>query len=117
MAVVKKILLVIAVAALPSYGLDCMAMATPAQVMQCCNSMPCAPNGHHGQDCCKTMPSVNAPFLRTPHTWVASIVHVLGALTSELEEVPVALGESASVPALGHAPPVRYSPASLPIRI
>jgi hypothetical protein len=117
MDIVRKILLMVVVVALTTYGLDCLAMTTPEQAMQCCNSMPCSPTGHHGQDCCKTMPSINAPFLRSQNTSAAPVVHVLEALTSLVADVPVALGESASVSAMGHAPPIPYSPASLPIRI
>jgi hypothetical protein len=117
MDVVKKILLTVAVVALATYGLDCLAMTTPEQAMQCCNSMPCSPNGHHGQDCCKTMPSANAPFLRSPHTSIAPAVHVVGAAILGLADAPVVSGESVRVSMLSHAPPIRYSPASLPIRI
>jgi hypothetical protein len=117
MAGVKRILLMIAVVALGTYGSDCLAMTTPEQAMQCCKSMPCSPSGHHGQDCCKTMPSVNTPFLQSAHTSVAPVVHVLGALTSQVADAPVALGESVSVSTVSHAPPIRYSSASLPIRI
>jgi hypothetical protein len=117
MAVVKRILLMIAVVAVATYGFDCLAMTTAEQAMQCCKSMPCAPSGHHGQDCCKTMPSVNAPFLRSAHTSVAPIVHVLGALASRVADAPVALGESSTVSTLSHAPPIRYFAATLPIRI
>jgi len=117
MAVVKRILVVVAVAALATWGLDCLAMTTSDQAMQCCNSMPCAPNGHQGQDCCKSMPSVNTPFLQSPHTSISPIVHVVGVVISGLANAAAVLGKSASVLALSHAPPIRYLPASLPIRI
>jgi hypothetical protein len=40
-------------------------MTTPDEAMQCCNSMPCSPHGHQGQDCCTTMPSMHAPFVKS----------------------------------------------------
>jgi hypothetical protein len=117
MDVVKKALVVVAVVALATYGLDCLAMTTPEQSMQCCNSMPCAPSGHHGQDCCKTMPSISAPFLQSQQTSVAPDVHVVGAVTSVPVAAPLASRECVGVSASSHAPPIRYSPSSLPIRI
>jgi hypothetical protein len=44
--------------ALPVFDLDCLAMSTPQQPMQCCNIMQCHSCGyrsHYSQDCCKTM--------------------------------------------------------------
>jgi hypothetical protein len=117
MAVVKRIVLMVAVVALAIYGLDCMAMTTPEQAMQCCNSMPCSTTGHHGQDCCKMMPLVNAAFLRSPYRSIAPVAHMVGTAISGVANASAALHESASVSPLSHAPPIRNSPASLPIRI
>lgn len=117
MDVVKRILLMVAIFALATYGLDCLAMTTPEQAMQCCNSMPCSPSGHDSQDCCKTLPSVNASFLQSPHTSISPIVHVVGVALAGLTNKPALFGEPVGVPALSHGPPIRYSPASLPIRI
>ena len=114
---VKKTLLIVVLATLTTHGFDCLALTTPEQAMQCCNSMPCAPGGHHGQDCCKTMPSINGPFLQPQHTSIEPDVHVVGAATSDLTSVQVLLGESVGVSALSHAPPIRYSSSSPPIRI
>src|SRR5437667_7630673 len=45
--------------ALGAFALDCLAV-TPQQAMQCCQSMRCSSHGHHGKDCCKTMPAMRA---------------------------------------------------------
>jgi hypothetical protein len=64
MRIAKPILMVVLAVALAAYVFDCSAMATPEQAMQCCNSMPCAPHGHRGQDCCKTMQIAHVPFVQ-----------------------------------------------------
>src|SRR5580700_8675777 len=51
---------------LAAYSLDCDAATTPEQAIQCCKSMPCSSHGHRGQDCCKTMPTMRAPFVQPP---------------------------------------------------
>lgn len=85
--------------------------------MACCNSMPCSPNGHDGQDCCKTMSSVIAPFLRSPHASISPGFHMAEAAITGPTPMLMVLAESVSVSARSHAPPGRYSPACLPIRI
>jgi len=60
----KPILLALLVVTLAAYAFDCGAATNPEQAMQCCNSMPCSSGGHHGQDCCKTMPAMHAPFVQ-----------------------------------------------------
>jgi len=56
------VLIAVLTVALAGYALDGVGMTTPEQAMQCCNSMRCPSHGHHGQDCCKSMPSVHAAF-------------------------------------------------------
>jgi hypothetical protein len=62
----KTILLSALVVALAAYAFDCDAMSTPEQAMNCCHSMPCASHGHHGQECCKSMSELHAPFVVPP---------------------------------------------------
>src|SRR6266446_5179227 len=65
MRLAKTILLAVLAVALAGYAFDCGAATTPEQAMQCCNSMHCtSSHGHHGQDCCKTMPRTHAAFLQ-----------------------------------------------------
>jgi len=48
---------------LSTYGLDCLAMSTPDEAMECCKAMRCHYRKHGGQnsqDCCKTTPQMHA---------------------------------------------------------
>jgi len=63
MELARSTLLTVLAVVLAVYGLDCLGELTPEQAMQCCNSMYCSMHGHHGQDCCKTMPKLYAPFV------------------------------------------------------
>jgi thiol-disulfide isomerase/thioredoxin len=63
MNLAKPILVALLAVALAVYAFDCGAMTMPEQAMQCCNFMPCSSQGHRGQDCCKTMPAMHAPFV------------------------------------------------------
>src|ERR1700746_1162756 len=56
----RRILFAILTVSLATFALDCAGMTTPEQAMQCCNSMHCPSHGHHGQDCCKTMPNIHS---------------------------------------------------------
>jgi hypothetical protein len=103
--------------ALAAYAFDCGGPTNPEQAMECCNSMPCSSGGHHGQDCCKTMPAMHAPFIQPSSAQGASYSpRVLAVLTT--------LAESPNLPSPGrvlathcHAPPIISVPASLPLRI
>src|ERR1041384_2957757 len=112
----KPILFAIVAVLLATYVSDCDAMATPEQATQCCGSMPCSSHGRHGQDCCKTMPTMRAPFVK-PATVDSVPFYVAVA------ELP-ALGRLLAVPrinrltvAVSHAPPILSPPARSPLRI
>ena len=71
--------------AVAAYGLGCfdMAMATPKQAMQCCNTMRChshSSHRHHGQGCCTTTSRIRSALRQTssvqgiPFSPVAHIV-------------------------------------------
>src|SRR5437762_8439234 len=64
MRLFRPILVAVVGLALASYAFDCFAAANTEQAMQCCNSMHCSSPAHHGQDCCKRMPSVRSPFVQ-----------------------------------------------------
>src|SRR5229473_3319462 len=97
MSIAGSILLLALAAALANYAVDCSAVNTPEQAMQCCGSMPCPP--HHGssEDCCKSMPSMHAPFVQP----AASAAH----------------STAIQVTANSHAPPAGSSSPPLPLRI
>ena len=113
----KPIFLAVLAAALAAYAFDCGAATTPEQAMQCCHSMQCPSHGHHAQDCCKTMPSMHAPFVQP------SSVHGVSYSPLVVAVLP-ATGESLGfdlsdrvVAANGHAPPILFALAPLPLRI
>src|SRR2546429_6054904 len=88
MSFIRPILLAVMTVAFATYAFDCLAMSTPAAATQCCDSMPCSSHGHkHSQECCKSMPSMHAPFVQT------ASAH---ALTFSPVFVAVLLGFSAS---------------------
>jgi len=99
------------------YAFDCGGMTTPEQAMRCCDRMPCSSQGHHGQDCCKTMPAMHAPFVQPPS------VHRTGFSLNALAVLPAlseSFGSASSACNLStncHAPPLFHSPPPLPLRI
>ena len=113
----RPVLIAVIAVALAAYAFDYGAMTTPEQAMQCCNSTPCSSQGHHGQDCCKTMPAMHAPFVQPSlvHGIPYSTVMVAVLKTSDQSH---GLDSSASTIAEhSHAPPIYYSSAPLPLRI
>src|SRR6201988_4095770 len=61
---IRPLFVAILALALGAYAFDCEAATTPEQAMPWCKAMPCSSHGHHGQDCCKTMPTMHAPFVQ-----------------------------------------------------
>jgi hypothetical protein len=116
MRVAKPILLAAMVVALALYTFDCGAAATPEQAMQCCDSMPCASQGHHGQDCCETMPSMHAPFVQPSSGHGVSISPAVFVVVPAADE-RAGVDSSRVIAAYGHAPPILYAPVALPLRI
>ena len=84
MSIAKSILLLALAAALANYAVDCSAMNTPEQAMQCCGSMPCPPHHGNSEDCCKSMPSMHALFVQ-PAACAAhsTALFVLGILPAQ----------------------------------
>ena len=102
--------------ALAAYAVDCVA-ATPQQAMQCCHSMQCSSHGHHGMDCCKTMPSARAALGQPSSAPIVSSSPSVVGILEILSYSPYLLtSEAASMPH-SHAPPGSFSPPLLPLRI
>ena len=116
MRLAKPILLAVLTVALAAYAFDCGA-TTPEQAMACCNSMPCSSHGHHGQDCCKTMPAMHAPFVQTSFISGISYSPAVVAVLSTLVESPGRLSSAFIIAELSHAPPLAFWQALLPLRI
>jgi hypothetical protein len=113
----KSILVLVIAVAVMVYAFDCSAMTTPDEAMQCCNSMPCSPHGHHGQDCCTTMPSMHAPFVKSASVHsVEPLGHQLAVLASGQDFVN-SYSLVGLVAAHSHAPPDNRAFDLTPLRI
>jgi hypothetical protein len=117
MRIAKTVLLVVSIVALAAHGFDCSAMTASEQAMQCCNTMPCEPNGHHGQDCCKTMLSAYPPFVQPPTQHLFSLGHVATMPSSGFVSNLSMSFQGITVVAYILVPPHEYSPGTPPIRI
>jgi hypothetical protein len=117
MRLAKPIFLTVLVIALAAYALDCGAAMTLEQAMQCCDSMPCSSHGHHAEDCCKTMQSMHAPFVQPSSARSFSYSpFVFATLPVTRESRGLDLSDGV-IAANGHAPPIFYASAPLPLRI
>src|SRR3984957_6510688 len=114
---IRPLFVAILAVALGAYAFDCEAATTPEQAMQCCKSMHCSSHGHHGQDCCKTMPAMHAPFVQTSFISGISYSPAVVAVLSTLVESPGRLSSAFIIAELSHAPPLAFSQALLPLRI
>jgi hypothetical protein len=113
----KPILMLALGVALATYALDCGAMTTPEQAMQCCSSMPCAPHGHDGQDCCKNMPSMHAPFVQSASAGNAPQTHVIRAVLTTLQASGSGRPDHGTFGVHSHALPIVSPPTYSPLRI
>jgi hypothetical protein len=113
----KPIFLAVLAVALAAYASDCGAATTPEQAMQCCNSMPCSSHGHHGQDCCKTMAAIHAPFVQPSSVHGVSSPPLVFALLAAAGKSQAADSSGRVIAAHCHTPPILYGSAPLPLRI
>jgi hypothetical protein len=113
----RPIFAAIVVVALSAYALDCSAMTTPEQAMQCCKTMHCSSHAHHGQDCCKTMPTAHPSFVQPSSLHGLSFSPVVLAVMPASVESRGFDSSGRSIAAHCHAPPIFCSPPSAPIRI
>jgi hypothetical protein len=116
MRLAKLILLTVLTVTLAAYALDCSA-TTPEQAMACCNSMPCSSQGHHGQDCCKTMPAMHAPFVQPSSVVGISYSPSAAAVLTAFNESHGLDSSAFIVAEHSHAPPLARSQALSPLRI
>jgi len=101
-----------------TYAFDCLAMSTPDTAMQCCDAMPCASHGHeHSQQCCKTMPSMHAPFLQPASAHAQSLSSVFVAVLPRFSASQVLDSRSRVLTAHCHAPPIAPAAVPSPLRI
>jgi hypothetical protein len=112
-----RVLVAVLTIALASYTLDCVGMTTPEQAMQCCNSMRCPSRGHHGQDCCKSMPSVNPALGQPSSVQGVSFPHITLGTVEAFHQFESYASFSSVIAEEAHAPPFLDSPVPLPLRI
>src|SRR5919108_6252408 len=117
MRFVRPILLALVAVALAAYASDCLAVSTPEQAMRCCNSMRCSSHGHHGQDCCKRMPTVRAPFVQPSSVHGMSVSPVMFAVMPASAESQGLDFSARIIAAHSHAPPGFCTPTPSPLRI
>ena len=117
MRLAKPIFLSVLAVVLAGYALDCGAVTTAEQAMRCCNSMPCSQHGHRGQDCCKTMPTVRAPFVQPSNVHGVSYSALAFAVLPATSESLAPNSSDRVIAALCHAPPIRYASTAVPLRI
>ncbi len=113
----KSILLLAFGAALGSYAADCSAMNTPEQAMHCCGSMPCPAHRGNSEDCCKTMPSMHAPFVPPAAAPGVSFAQLVLGILPAHGPITSTASTANQVSANSHAPPSGSSPPTLPLRI
>ena len=112
-----RVLVAVLTIALAGYALDCVGMITPEQAMQCCNSMRCPSHGHHGQDCCKSMPSIHAALGQPSSVQGVSFSPIALGMVQPFGEDGSPASSSRLIAEHAHAPPFLGSPAPLPLRI
>jgi hypothetical protein len=117
MRLLKPILMLALLVALAAYALDCGAMTTPEQATQCCASMPCAPHGHDGQNCCSQMPSMHAPFVQSVSGQSAPHTHAIVADLATLQASDLTRPDRGTFGVQSHAPPIVNPPTFSPLRI
>jgi hypothetical protein len=117
MRFIRAILLTAIVAALATYAIDCSAMVSPEQAMQCCKTMPCAPH-NHGKNCCQTMPSTHPPFVKSSSVDRIMLSEFsLAMLPVDASHVAISSPASVTV-AHYHAPPFLDQASTLsPLRV
>jgi hypothetical protein len=117
MNLVKPLLLAALAVALTAYAFDCGGAMTADQAMQCCNSMPCSSHGHDGQDCCKSMPAMHAPFVQPASVHILSYSPLVLAILSLPGQSQSSDSPDDVLATQCHAPPILSVPALLPLRI
>jgi hypothetical protein len=117
MVFARRVLLAVLTVTVGAYASDCGGMTTPEQAMQCCNSMRCSSHGHHGQECCKTMPAMHAAFGQPSSVQGISFSPVALGLVRAFNESNGIEPFARMIAEYSHAPPASCSPTVLPLRI
>ena len=117
MVFARRVLLAVLTVTVGAYASDCGGMTTPEQAMQCCNSMRCSSHGHHGQECCKTMPAIHAAVGQSPSVQGISFSPIAIGVVRAFDESHSLEFCARMIAEHSHAPPISSSPVPLPLRI
>ena len=117
MGFARQVLLAVLTIAVGAYASDCGGMTTHEQAMQCCNSMRCSSHGHHGQECCKTMPAIHAAVGQPPSVQGVSFSPIVFGAVRSFGESHSIDSSARMIAEYSHAPPASCSLAVLPLRI
>jgi hypothetical protein len=118
MRLVKPILLIAVAIAISVYAIDCGAMTTPDEAMQCCNTMPCSSHGQkHSQECCDTMPLTHAPFVQPASAHNLSFGTVLVAVLPAFHVSQDLNSTAYALATHSHAPPFPQTAVPSPLRV
>ena len=112
----RQVLVVALTVAVGGNALDCIGMTTPERAMQCCKSMRCMSHRHHGQDCCKTMPTTQVDVGQPTPVSISFTPIVFGTVELFVSS-PSARTLAPLVADQSHAPPILSPPTVLPLRI
>ena len=113
----KSVLFVVMMIALAAYAIDCGAMTTPDEAMQCCKSIPCHSHGQDSGDCCKTMTAQHVLFLPAISSPAISLQPIAASAAVAVSPRPNAASYARTMASLSHAPPLPSSISSVPLRI
>jgi hypothetical protein len=117
MGFARPVLLAVLAVAIATYASDCAGMTTPEQAMQCCKSMQCSSHGHHGQECCKTMPAIHAAVGQPASVQGVAFSPIALGVPQAFDETHGIESSARMIAEHSHAPPALCSPAILPLRI
>lgn len=118
MRLAKTVLLTAVVVVLSTYAVDCSAMVTPMQMMQCCRTMHC--NHHQGnqQNCCQTMSSTHSPFVKTIKIEAPAVPALLVAMVPSQVASAMMAPHADALMVISHSPPISPPITSVsPLRI
>ncbi len=109
-------LLAVVAVAFAIYLFDCGVTMTAKDATQCCKQMPCSSHGHHDQNCCKSMPTMQVSFVQSASSHIV-VATVLVSAVSPLFEAAAPSVFADKIGPQSHAPPALYSESLTALRI
>ena len=116
----KWVLLSTLIAGLAAYGPDCLAMGTPEQAMQCCNTMGChshSQHSHASHDCCTTARRLRAALGQPSTMQAIPLSPVALSVVQEFADSPTVESSCSFMATHSHDPPYSCSTPVPSLRI